>query len=276
MRGNTTLIRAARGPSRQTCRRCLMMFRIACKLLRECRFHATITTLCGKPVLGFSHIQNKLMIFAIDQTFDEKGKNSIVKHGRHVCVRTGPARTCSAWACCSPSWWCGASSPCGPSCTGTPARGDHTRTAYNKGGGAVSQMFFILSPTSILCKLTWLLQARNLLNVIQRSVELSLQLMYPTDSFGNICGRGEFSAKPLLLFFDLTKCASLTALAGCPTPQVTVSTQYLHYICIYTISTQYLHNIYTVSTQYPHHAGLRSGVSSAQLHYLHNIYTTFI
>ena len=89
-------------------------------------------------------------------------------------------------------------------------------------------MFFILSPTSILCKLTWLLQARNLPNVIQRSVDLSLQLMYPTDSFGNICGRGEFSAKPLLLFFDLTKCASLTALAGCPTPQVTVSTQYLH------------------------------------------------
>ena len=134
MRGNTTLIRAARGPSRQTCRRCLMMFRIACKLLRECRFHATITTLCGKPVLGFSHIQNKLMIFA-NQTFDEKGKNRIVKHGRHVCVRTGPARTCSAWACCSPSWWCGASSPCGPSCTGTPARGGRTRTAYNKGAG---------------------------------------------------------------------------------------------------------------------------------------------
>ena len=134
----------------------------------------------------------------------------------------------------------------------------------------------LLSPTSILCKLTWLLQARNLPNVIQRCVDLSLQLMYPTDSFGNICGRGEFSAKPLLLFFDLTKCASLTALAGCPTPQVTVSTQYLHYICVYTISTQYLHNIYTVSTQYPHPAGLRSGVSSAQLHYLHNIYTTFI
>ena len=47
--------------------------------------------------------------------------------------------------------------------------------------------------------------------------------MYPTDSFGNICGRGEFSAKPLLMFFDLTKCASLTALAGCPTPQVCVA-----------------------------------------------------
>ena len=68
-----------------------MMFRIACKLLRECRFHATITTLCGKPVLGFSHIQNKLMIFA-NQTFDEKGKNSIVKHLVIVYINNGRFR----------------------------------------------------------------------------------------------------------------------------------------------------------------------------------------
>ena len=46
------------------------------------------------------------------------------------------------------------------------------------------------------------------------------KLMYPTDSFGDVCGRGEFSSKPYLLFFDLTKCVSLTALTGCPTPQV--------------------------------------------------------
>ena len=46
------------------------------------------------------------------------------------------------------------------------------------------------------------------------------KLMYPTDSFGDVCGRGEFSSKPFLLFFDLTKCISLSALTGCPTPQV--------------------------------------------------------
>ena len=46
------------------------------------------------------------------------------------------------------------------------------------------------------------------------------KLMYPTDSFGDVCGGGEFSSKPYLLFFDLTKCVSLTALTGCPTPQV--------------------------------------------------------
>ena len=46
------------------------------------------------------------------------------------------------------------------------------------------------------------------------------KLMYPTDSYGNICGKGDFAEKPYLMFFDLTKCASLTAIAGCPTPQV--------------------------------------------------------
>ena len=46
------------------------------------------------------------------------------------------------------------------------------------------------------------------------------KLMYPTDSFGDVCGRGDFSTKPYLMFFDLTKCISLTALTGCPTPQV--------------------------------------------------------
>ena len=45
------------------------------------------------------------------------------------------------------------------------------------------------------------------------------KLMYPTDSYGNICGKGDFAEKPYLMFFDLTKCASLTAIAGCPTPQ---------------------------------------------------------
>ena len=48
------------------------------------------------------------------------------------------------------------------------------------------------------------------------------KLMYPTDSYGDICGQGDFSNKPYLMFFDLTKCISLTAIAGCPTPQVCV------------------------------------------------------
>ena len=46
------------------------------------------------------------------------------------------------------------------------------------------------------------------------------KLMYPTNSFGQICGQGELADKPFLLFFDLTKCISLSALTGCPTPQV--------------------------------------------------------
>ena len=49
------------------------------------------------------------------------------------------------------------------------------------------------------------------------------KLMYPTDSFGDVCGRGDFASKPYLLFFDLTKCISLSALTGCPTPQVCVA-----------------------------------------------------
>ena len=49
------------------------------------------------------------------------------------------------------------------------------------------------------------------------------KLMYPTDSFGDVCGRGDFSSKPYLLFFDLTKCISLSALTGCATPQVCVA-----------------------------------------------------
>ena len=50
------------------------------------------------------------------------------------------------------------------------------------------------------------------------------KLMYPTDSYGDICGHGDFANKPYLMFFDLTKCISLTAIAGCPTPQVCVQT----------------------------------------------------
>ncbi|XP_063885368.1 choline transporter-like 2 isoform X3 [Scylla paramamosain] len=50
------------------------------------------------------------------------------------------------------------------------------------------------------------------------------RLLYPTDSEGRVCGRGEFVNKTYLLFFDLTRCASPKVIAtGCPTPQVCVS-----------------------------------------------------
>ncbi|XP_013780971.2 choline transporter-like protein 2 isoform X1 [Limulus polyphemus] len=50
------------------------------------------------------------------------------------------------------------------------------------------------------------------------------QLLYPTDSEGRICGKGEFEDKPYLFFFDLTKCIRgiSSVLRGCPTPQVCV------------------------------------------------------
>ena len=47
------------------------------------------------------------------------------------------------------------------------------------------------------------------------------QLIYPSNSEGQICGRGAHADKPYLLFFDLSRCARLSsALSGCPTPQV--------------------------------------------------------
>eukprot|EP00090_Calanus_glacialis_P041007 TRINITY_DN7188_c0_g1_i2.p1 TRINITY_DN7188_c0_g1~~TRINITY_DN7188_c0_g1_i2.p1 ORF type:complete len:720 (-),score=98.82 TRINITY_DN7188_c0_g1_i2:192-2351(-) len=49
------------------------------------------------------------------------------------------------------------------------------------------------------------------------------QLIYPSNSEGEICGRGDHEGKPNLLFFDLTRCVKLSAaVAGCPTPQVCV------------------------------------------------------
>lgn len=48
------------------------------------------------------------------------------------------------------------------------------------------------------------------------------QLVYPSNSNGEICGRGTFEGEPNLFFQDLTKCLSLTAVFGCPTPQVCV------------------------------------------------------
>ena len=56
-------------------------------------------------------------------------------------------------------------------------------------------------------------------------------LVYPSNSEGQICGRGEHQGKPNLLFFDLSRCVRLSAaLAGCPTPQVCLL---LHLIFLY-------------------------------------------
>ncbi|XP_067143838.1 choline transporter-like protein 2 isoform X3 [Centruroides vittatus] len=48
-------------------------------------------------------------------------------------------------------------------------------------------------------------------------------LINPTDSEGNICGRGKFENRPYLFFFNLLECAKATVLfTGCPTTQVCV------------------------------------------------------
>ena len=49
------------------------------------------------------------------------------------------------------------------------------------------------------------------------------QLLHPSNSEGEICGRGDHEDKPNLLFFDLSRCVKISAaLAGCATPQVCV------------------------------------------------------
>ncbi len=56
------------------------------------------------------------------------------------------------------------------------------------------------------------------------TVHFLFQVIFPTDSEGHICGRGSFSDRPYLLFFDLTQCLNPAVLAlGCPTPQVCVT-----------------------------------------------------
>ncbi|XP_032776973.2 choline transporter-like 2 [Daphnia magna] len=52
------------------------------------------------------------------------------------------------------------------------------------------------------------------------------RLLYPTDSYGRICGVDEkLKDKPYLFYFDLTQCAdSFLFTSGCPTPQVCVKT----------------------------------------------------
>ena len=48
-------------------------------------------------------------------------------------------------------------------------------------------------------------------------------LIYPSDSSGRSCGKGDLEDRPKLLFFDLTKCLRVSSAAlGCPTKQVCV------------------------------------------------------
>ncbi|XP_041370841.1 choline transporter-like protein 4 [Gigantopelta aegis] len=51
------------------------------------------------------------------------------------------------------------------------------------------------------------------------------RLTYPTDSMGNLCGKGKFKDKPNLMFFNILECLKMgpkTIVMGCPTPQVCV------------------------------------------------------
>jgi len=50
------------------------------------------------------------------------------------------------------------------------------------------------------------------------------KVIYPTDSQGNICGRGVFSNHPMLLMFDMTQCLNpAVVVEGCLTPKVCVN-----------------------------------------------------
>ncbi|RWS22924.1 hypothetical protein B4U80_08103, partial [Leptotrombidium deliense] len=50
------------------------------------------------------------------------------------------------------------------------------------------------------------------------------QILYPSDSYGRICGRNELKNKPYLYFFNILKCAKVvkSIQEGCDTPQVCV------------------------------------------------------
>ena len=70
---------------------------------------------------------------------------------------------------------------------------------------------------------------------------VQFQVIYPTDSHGQICGMGNMGDRPYLLFFDLTRCLNPAVLSlGCPTPQVCVhecpKDQYSGYAAAYASS----------------------------------------
>uniref|UniRef100_A0A0N5BAG2 Choline transporter-like protein 5 n=1 Tax=Strongyloides papillosus TaxID=174720 RepID=A0A0N5BAG2_STREA len=71
------------------------------------------------------------------------------------------------------------------------------------------------------------------------------RIIHPVDSYGRLCGVDKpgyynFSKKPYVLYFDLTKCISwLTFLSGCPTKQVCVEkcpNKYFSYLELQTSS----------------------------------------
>nr|KAG5694576.1 hypothetical protein BaRGS_032521 [Batillaria attramentaria] len=75
-----------------------------------------------------------------------------------------------------------------------------------------------------------------------------VKLVYPTDSYGNICGEGNYKDKPYLVFFDMLQCAKMGAAVitlGCPTPQICVSTcptsywSYVQTIAVETVNGLY-------------------------------------
>ena len=45
-------------------------------------------------------------------------------------------------------------------------------------------------------------------------------LIYPSDSNGEICGKGDYENETRLLFYDITRCLRTSAVLGCPTKQV--------------------------------------------------------
>ena len=51
-----------------------------------------------------------------------------------------------------------------------------------------------------------------------------MRIVHPSDSSGDICGRGDYADKPYILFFDLSRCLLRpdALIAGCPTKQVCV------------------------------------------------------
>ncbi|XP_023337602.1 choline transporter-like protein 4 [Eurytemora carolleeae] len=80
------------------------------------------------------------------------------------------------------------------------------------------------SCTDVLCLLLFLafLGGWGAISYIAFSQGNPLQIVYPSNSSGQICGRDGNDGKPNLFFHDLTKCISVAAALGCPTPQVCV------------------------------------------------------
>ena len=70
----------------------------------------------------------------------------------------------------------------------------------------------------IIALLGWI--AVTILAVMEGDPE---KILYPTDSAGNICGKGEQADLPMMFMFDITRCAGIgKALHGCPTPSICV------------------------------------------------------